>query len=158
MFKTLELTEGQDSRIRPLAVSLCSRNYTVSLHNNSFASKCVALQDCCRLKVYNCSRRRTVRSSPSASAECPELSPMDPAFPYLVSDYGKSIWRMLLMLSVANNFWGKDDAGVQPLLERMQNAKVTCDELKAFYNSTYQSATPNQILGSQVSSSGCDRG
>ena len=39
------------------------------------------------------------------------------------------------MLAVANNFWGKDDAGVQPLLERMHNAKVTCDELKAFYNS-----------------------
>ncbi|KAL8669625.1 MAG: hypothetical protein Q9168_005790 [Polycauliona sp. 1 TL-2023] len=37
-------------------------------------------------------------------------------------------------MSFANNFWGKDDAGVQPLLERMQNAKVTCDELKAFYN------------------------
>lgn len=36
---------------------------------------------------------------------------------------------------VANNFWGKEDAGVHPLLERMQNAKVTCDELKAFYNS-----------------------
>lgn len=40
-------------------------------------------------------------------------------------------------LAVANNFWGKDDAGVQPLLERMQNAKVTCDELKAFYNSKH---------------------
>lgn len=39
-----------------------------------------------------------------------------------------------LHLLVANNFWGKDDAGVNPLLERMQNAKVTCDELKAFYN------------------------
>ncbi|KAI4277644.1 MAG: hypothetical protein LQ337_001607 [Flavoplaca oasis] len=37
-------------------------------------------------------------------------------------------------MSFANNFWGKDDAGVQPLLERMHNAKVTCDELKAFYN------------------------
>ncbi|KAI9670818.1 MAG: hypothetical protein M1829_004707 [Trizodia sp. TS-e1964] len=37
-------------------------------------------------------------------------------------------------LSFANNFWGKDDAGVHPLLERMHNAKVTCDELKAFYN------------------------
>ncbi|KAL8730509.1 MAG: hypothetical protein Q9181_004636 [Wetmoreana brouardii] len=37
-------------------------------------------------------------------------------------------------MSFANNFWGKEDAGVQPLLERMQNAKVTCDELKAFYN------------------------
>ncbi|KAL8871447.1 MAG: hypothetical protein Q9174_002720 [Haloplaca sp. 1 TL-2023] len=36
-------------------------------------------------------------------------------------------------MSFANNFWGKDDAGVQPLLERMQNAKVTCDELKGFY-------------------------
>lgn len=36
---------------------------------------------------------------------------------------------------VANNFWGKDDAGVIPLMERMHNAKVTCDELKVFYNS-----------------------
>ncbi|KAL9129541.1 MAG: hypothetical protein Q9217_002028 [Psora testacea] len=36
---------------------------------------------------------------------------------------------------VANNFWGKEDAGVHPLLERMHNAKVTCDELKSFYNS-----------------------
>ena len=40
-----------------------------------------------------------------------------------------------LIFAVANNFWGKDDAGVQPMLERMHNAKVTCDELKAFYNS-----------------------
>ncbi|KAH0541402.1 hypothetical protein FGG08_004092 [Glutinoglossum americanum] len=36
-------------------------------------------------------------------------------------------------MPVANNFWGKEDAGVQPLLERMHNAKITCDELKAFY-------------------------
>ncbi|KAK4145262.1 uncharacterized protein C8A04DRAFT_10851 [Dichotomopilus funicola] len=36
-------------------------------------------------------------------------------------------------LSFANNFWGKDDAGVPPLLERMHNAKQTCDELRAFY-------------------------
>ncbi|KAK4190772.1 putative septation protein [Podospora australis] len=36
-------------------------------------------------------------------------------------------------LCFANNFWGKDDAGVQPLLERMHNAKLTCDELRAFY-------------------------
>ncbi|KAL2888152.1 cell division control protein [Ceratocystis lukuohia] len=34
---------------------------------------------------------------------------------------------------VANNFWGKDDAGVGPLLQRMHAAKQTCDELKAFY-------------------------
>ncbi|GAM39620.1 hypothetical protein TCE0_034r11319 [Talaromyces pinophilus] len=37
-------------------------------------------------------------------------------------------------MSFANNFWGKDDAGVIPLLERMHNAKVTCDEIKSFYN------------------------
>ncbi|RKF64280.1 putative contractile ring protein imp2 [Erysiphe neolycopersici] len=37
-------------------------------------------------------------------------------------------------LSFANNFWGKDDAGVEPLLQRMHNAKQTCDELKAFYS------------------------
>ncbi|EAQ84961.1 hypothetical protein CHGG_08975 [Chaetomium globosum CBS 148.51] len=36
-------------------------------------------------------------------------------------------------LSFANNFWGKDDAGVPPLLERMHNAKQTCDELRNFY-------------------------
>ncbi|KAI9726156.1 MAG: hypothetical protein M1828_001829 [Chrysothrix sp. TS-e1954] len=35
--------------------------------------------------------------------------------------------------SFANNFWGKDDAGVSPLLERMHNAKVTGDELRSFY-------------------------
>ncbi|KAE9978329.1 hypothetical protein EG328_001503 [Venturia inaequalis] len=38
-----------------------------------------------------------------------------------------------VQLSFANNFWGKEDAGVSPLLERMHNAKVTGDELKAFY-------------------------
>lgn len=37
-------------------------------------------------------------------------------------------------MSFANNFWGKDDAGVDPLLERMHHAKQTCDELKAFYS------------------------
>lgn len=37
-------------------------------------------------------------------------------------------------MSFANNFWGKDDAGVDPLLSRMHNAKQTCDELKYFYN------------------------
>ncbi len=44
-------------------------------------------------------------------------------------------WGIGLIGAVANNFWGKDDAGVHPLLERMQNAKTTCDELKSFYNS-----------------------
>lgn len=39
-------------------------------------------------------------------------------------------------MPVANNFWGKDDAGVSPLLERLHNAKVTGDELKSFYTST----------------------
>ena len=37
-------------------------------------------------------------------------------------------------LSFSNNFWGRDDAGVGPLLDRMANAKTTCDELKAFYS------------------------
>ena len=37
-------------------------------------------------------------------------------------------------MSFANNFWGKDDAGVEPMLQRMHNAKQTCDELKSFYS------------------------
>ncbi|OLN96013.1 Septation protein imp2 [Colletotrichum chlorophyti] len=37
-------------------------------------------------------------------------------------------------LSFANNFWGKEDAGVGPLLDRMLAAKQTCDELRAFYS------------------------
>ncbi|KAI9900566.1 hypothetical protein N3K66_004828 [Trichothecium roseum] len=37
-------------------------------------------------------------------------------------------------LSFANNFWGKDDAGVVPLIDRMTGAKQTCDELKSFYS------------------------
>ncbi|KAM5375736.1 hypothetical protein ACJZ2D_005919 [Fusarium nematophilum] len=36
-------------------------------------------------------------------------------------------------LSFANNFWGKDDAGVGPMLSRMATAKTTCDELRSFY-------------------------
>lgn len=40
---------------------------------------------------------------------------------------------VLTRATVANNFWGKDDAGVAPLLDRMHNAKTTSDELKAFY-------------------------
>ncbi|KAF2111621.1 hypothetical protein BDV96DRAFT_173597 [Lophiotrema nucula] len=36
-------------------------------------------------------------------------------------------------LCFANNFWGKDDAGVGPMLDRMHNAKATSDELKSFY-------------------------
>lgn len=35
--------------------------------------------------------------------------------------------------SFSNNFWGKSDLGVDPLLTRMSNAKTTSDELKAFY-------------------------
>ncbi|RPA83678.1 hypothetical protein BJ508DRAFT_207045 [Ascobolus immersus RN42] len=41
-------------------------------------------------------------------------------------------------LSFANNFWGKDDAGVGPLLQRMHDAKTTCDELKNFYMTRHQ--------------------
>ncbi|KAL5627952.1 hypothetical protein BROUX41_002700 [Berkeleyomyces rouxiae] len=39
----------------------------------------------------------------------------------------------VVALSFANNFWGKEDAGVGPLLLRMHAAKQTCDELKTFY-------------------------
>ncbi|BCS03471.1 formin-binding protein HOF1 [Aspergillus luchuensis] len=37
-------------------------------------------------------------------------------------------------MSFANNFWGKEDAGVGPMLDRMHTSKVSCDELKTFYN------------------------
>ncbi|BCS22668.1 formin-binding protein HOF1 [Aspergillus puulaauensis] len=37
-------------------------------------------------------------------------------------------------LSFANNFWGKEDAGVTPMLDRMHASKTSCDELKTFYN------------------------
>ncbi|KAJ5918903.1 hypothetical protein N7454_010047 [Penicillium verhagenii] len=37
-------------------------------------------------------------------------------------------------MSFANNFWGKDDAGLQPMLDRMHGSKATSDELKVFYN------------------------
>ncbi|KAI1327443.1 hypothetical protein F5Y16DRAFT_372040 [Xylariaceae sp. FL0255] len=37
-------------------------------------------------------------------------------------------------LSFANNFWGKEDAGVGPLLDRMASAKQTSDELRSFYS------------------------
>lgn len=40
---------------------------------------------------------------------------------------------MLIFAIVSNNFWGRDDAGVDPLLTRMQSAKTTCDELRTFY-------------------------
>lgn len=41
---------------------------------------------------------------------------------------------IVLTCVVANNFWGKDDAGVGPLLDRMLAAKQTCDELRSFYS------------------------
>jgi len=62
----------------------------------------------------------TVADPPSVSLSCRSA--------LLVAGLG-------LTFVVANNFWGKEDAGVQPLLERMHNAKTTCDELKSFYSS-----------------------
>ncbi|KAJ0166176.1 Septation protein imp2 [Colletotrichum tanaceti] len=44
-------------------------------------------------------------------------------------------------LSFANNFWGKEDAGVGPLIDRMLAAKQTCDELKAFYSGSQESGS-----------------
>lgn len=43
-------------------------------------------------------------------------------------------YTSVLTLIVANNFWGKDDAGVHPLLDRMAAAKQTNDELRSFYS------------------------
>ena len=40
---------------------------------------------------------------------------------------------VLIIATVSNNFWGRDDAGVDPLLTRMQSAKTTSDELRSFY-------------------------
>ncbi|KAI7882609.1 hypothetical protein K492DRAFT_224267 [Lichtheimia hyalospora FSU 10163] len=34
----------------------------------------------------------------------------------------------------ANNFWGKEDAGYNVLMHKMNMAKKTCDDLKSFYN------------------------
>lgn len=42
----------------------------------------------------------------------------------------------LIISLVANNFWGRDDAGLQPMLDRVHGSKITNDELKVFYNST----------------------
>lgn len=36
-------------------------------------------------------------------------------------------------ITVSNNFWGRSDLGVDPLLSRMSAAKTTSDELRAFY-------------------------
>ena len=52
-------------------------------------------------------------------------------------------------MSFANNFWGKDDAGVDPLLQRMHNAKQTCDELKAFYTGMFISSFETAASNSQ---------
>lgn len=43
----------------------------------------------------------------------------------------------LTIILVANNFWGKDDAGLQPMLDRVHGSKITNDELKVFYSSTW---------------------
>lgn len=61
----------------------------------------------------------TVSEAPAVSMSCQ----YDPSEKVLCAD----------LRAVANNFWGKDDAGVQPLFERMHSAKVTSEELKNFY-------------------------
>lgn len=43
-----------------------------------------------------------------------------------------------MSIIVANNFWGKDDAGLQPMLDRMHGSKTTSDELKVFYSGMYK--------------------
>ncbi|KAG0155100.1 hypothetical protein PDIDSM_673 [Penicillium digitatum] len=37
-------------------------------------------------------------------------------------------------MSFAKQFWGKDDAGLQPMLDHVHGSKITNDELKVFYS------------------------
>jgi hypothetical protein len=62
----------------------------------------------------------------AASSQLPQSSGTMPAAS--VADAPPSV-----PLSFSNNFWGRDDAGVDTLLTRMANAKTTCDELKSYY-------------------------
>lgn len=39
----------------------------------------------------------------------------------------------MVPISFSNNFWGNDDRGVTSLLDRMRDAKQTCEELRVFY-------------------------
>ena len=64
--------------------------------------------------------------APSVSLSCKYISANIPSRSRLIPS------------TVANNFWGKEDAGVDPLLERMHNAKITSDELKSFYTQRAQ--------------------
>lgn len=65
---------------------------------------------------------------------------------HLPSSYALSTGQLTpIYLVVANNFWGKDDAGVGPLLERMHGAKTTCDELKAFYSGMRSHTTSGRL-------------
>lgn len=67
----------------------------------------------------------TVAEGPSVSMSCKRDA--------LIVKHKISLSNSIL---VANNFWGKDDAGLQPMLDRMHASKVTSDELKAFYGGT----------------------
>ena len=71
---------------------------------------------------------------PAATAEPPSVALSCTPFTKLPCSRDRKTNAYII---VANNFWGKDDAGVGPLLERMHGAKTTCDELKAFYSGTY---------------------
>lgn len=64
----------------------------------------------------------TVSDTPSVSLSC------------MQTGWQARVREPKLIATVANNFWGKEDAGVHPLLDRMQFAKSTNDELKAFYS------------------------
>uniref|UniRef100_A0A0L0N8Y4 Septation protein imp2 n=1 Tax=Tolypocladium ophioglossoides (strain CBS 100239) TaxID=1163406 RepID=A0A0L0N8Y4_TOLOC len=74
-----------------------------------------------RYQLGSCSNLRTIEAR---APSCPSPGKM----PAEAADVPA------VALSFANNFWGKDDAGVGPLLERMHGAKQTSDELKSFYS------------------------
>jgi hypothetical protein len=69
---------------------------------------------------------------PSATTEAPSVAL---SCECRRSPESRSIIVLTVGMPVANNFWGKEDAGVGPLLDRMVGAKQTSDELRSFYNS-----------------------
>lgn len=81
-------------------------------------------------------------SEPSAAAS---LSCASPSSPLEVSETSPTDSDETTR-PVANNFWGKDDAGVGPLFQRMHDAKTTCDELKAFYTGNFPTQLHIQLL------------
>lgn len=70
---------------------------------------------------------------PTVTLSCMETHPLPSPSPPYVHFHLTIEANVDRAHTVANNFWGKEDAGVPPMLERMHAAKQTCDELRSFY-------------------------